>query len=539
MKPWLVGAALLGIVLAVTWPVALHPLSTGFGFPGLEAVDHLWALWAAGQSVGIVVDEPLINYPSGYRWVLVDPLNLPVFWLGTVLGGVGLGWNMVAWFGLGVAGVAAGLWARTLAPNMTGAAAVASALALSLPTMAGSLYTGMSEVLTMGWAAVALWALWTMRSDTPLWRASGVGALLGITIWGGPYTALYTAMGAAPLVMARLWSSRRTWREWSARLLMAAAIAALLASPVLWALIVDRPQGLPGSDSSLPMILANPQAPQNLMLGAEPFGLLWPIPGVEPLHSVFVGSLVWVCAGVGMWHRRAWGPICAVGLLCAFGLGFFLQSGGQLVTWQDRPLGLPALWLTQLVPVLGRAVRWHRAIIPASLLLAGMAGVGVAVLASKAGRWRGWVMVVLTGAMVAEGMFRSPLPWPRPCFTIAAPSGYAELGGGPILPLPLTRFSSGDPQQLRSPALLWQTQHGHPLGGNPRQPGERFRDPTVAAAAQQLLDGDGSASAILAAQGFVWVLVQHPHDVQRLRIPLGEPDVVSEGVWAWRIDQAM
>ena len=163
----------------------------------------------------------------------------------------------------------------------------------------------------------------------------------------------------------------------------------------------------------------------------------------------------------------------------------------------------------------------------------------VADLAARAGRWRGAVMAVLAALMVAEGLLRAPLGWPRPTFPVAPPAGYAVLEPGPILPLPLTRFSSGDPQQLRSPSLLWQASHGLPLGGNPRQPGPRFRDPAVAELAQQLLDGERGAAAGLAERGFAWVLVQQEHDVRRLEGALGEPDVVEDGVWAWRLGQGM
>lgn len=538
MRRLWVGLGLLAVLILTTWPAPWSPLSRGLGFAGMEAVDHLWALWAAGQAGPLVIDAPLINYPVGYRWVLADPLNLPWFMLGDRLG-PGLGWNLVAWAGLSVGAVAAGLWARAIAPDRPGAPAVAAAAALALPPMAGSLHTGMSEVLTMGWAALALLGLATLRPETPWRRVLLAGALCGVTAWGGPYTALYAVLGAVPLLVAGAWAARAALAAWAARVGAIGLVAGALAAPVVYAVVVDRPRGLPGSDSSLPMVLADPGAPKNLMLGAEPLGLLWPLPGVEPLHAVFLGTILAALALLGGISRRAWGPLAAAGTLCVLGLGFVLQSGGQLVSWGGQPLGLPALWLSEWLPPLGRAARWHRAVIPASLVLAGLAGVAAADLAARAGRWRGAVLGGLAVLMVAEGLLRAPLGWPRPTFPVAPPDGYAALAPGPILPLPLTRFSSGDPQQLRSPSLLWQASHGQPLGGNPRQPGPRFRDPAVAGLAQQLLDGQPGAAAQLAELGFVWVLVQHDHDVRRLAAALGEPDVVEEGVWAWRLGQGM
>jgi len=528
-------AVLAALLVVSTWPLALAPVSQGFGLPGMEAVDHLWALWAASQDGPLIVDSALINFPTGYRWVLADPLNLPWFMLGALLGGPGLGWNMVAWAGMSIGALASGLWARQLAPDQPGAPAVAAAAALTLAPMAGSLHTGMSEVLTMGWAALALLGLWRLGPETAWARVLGVGVLCGLTAWGGPYTALYTAFGALPLLAAGAWSSREALARWAARLAAVVATGGLLAAPVAYAVVYARPPGLPGSDSSLPMVLAAPGDPKNLMLGAEPLALVWPLPGVEPKHAVFLGTLLVGLALLGAARRRAWGPLLAVGTLCTLGLGFVLQSGGALVEAGGRPLGLPALWLSELIPPLGRAARWHRAVIPAGLILAGMAGAGAATIAGRAGRWRPLVLVVLAALVAAEGLLRAPLPWPRPTLEIAPPPGYAALGPGAILPLPLTRFSSGDPNMLRSPSLLWQTSHGHPMGGNPRQPGPGARDPSVAALAQRLLDGDETAAAPLAAVGFVWVLVQHSHDVRRLSPALGAPDVAEDGVWAWRL----
>jgi hypothetical protein len=539
MKRLATPLALLVLLLAATWPLVRSPLSSGFGLPGMEAVDHLWALWAAGEAGPLIVDSALINYPTGYRWVLADPLNLPWFVLGDRLGGPGLGWNLVAWAGLVIGALAASLWARTLAPDRPAAAPVAAAAALTLSPMTSSLHTGMSEVLTMGWAALALWSLWTLRADASWWRALGSGVLCGLTLWGGPYTALYAALAAPILLLVVGWQQRSALGAWAARVLAAATAAGLLAAPVVYAVVYARPKGLPGSDSSLPMVLADPGAAKNLMLGAEPLALLWPLSGVEPKHAVFLGTVLSALALLGALRRRAWAPLAAAVWLCVLGLGFVLQSQSSLVTWGDRPLGLPALWLSELLPPLGRAARWHRAVIPAGLILAGLAGVGAAELAARSGRWSRPVLWGLAALMAGEGLFRAPLGWPRPTFPITPPSGYAALSEGAILSLPLTRFSSGDPDQLRSPSLLWQASHGHPLGGNPRQPGPRFRDPQVAALGQRLLEGDASAAAGLAEAGFVWIIVQHPHDVARVQAALGEPDVVAEGLWAWQTAQGM
>ncbi|MEL6347761.1 MAG: hypothetical protein AAFV53_31940 [Myxococcota bacterium] len=538
MSPRLAFSALIVVALigVASWPLPAVMTREAFGLPGMEAVDHLWALWAATRDGPVVIDTDLLNYPAGYRWVLVDPLNLVWFALGDVIGGPALGWNLIAFGNLAIAGLAAGLWAKALAPDRLDAPLAAAALAVCLSPMAGSLFTGMSEVLTMGWAALALLAL-RRAGRSGGGRDTALGGLLcGLTAWCGPYTAVYAVFAAIPVSVAILWRRRAAA---IGPLLGIGFIAAIVAAPVGWAIIVERPAGLPGSTSDLPMILGDPGAAKNLMLGAEPLALFWPVPGVEPKHSVFLGLTLWGAGLFGAIRRRQFDLLASVGLLCVLGLGFFVQQGGGLVTAGDgRALGLPALWLSMAIEPLGRAVRWHRAVILAGVLLAGLAGVGLADLAARARR--PWVaLLVLVGIGCAEGLWFSPLDWPRRTFSVAPPAGYQQLSAGPILQLPLTRFSSGDPDRLRSPSLLWQTSHGQPLGGNPRQPGPMFRDANVSDLAQGLFEGNRQAAAKLAELGFVWAVVQHEHDVLRANAALGAPDVIAEGVWAWRLSPTL
>ena len=212
-------------------------------------------------------------------------------------------------------------------------------------------------------------------------------------------------------------------------------------------------------------------------------------------------------------------------------LGFFLQRDGVL--WGSEPLALPATWLSLKLEVLGRAIRWHRAVIAAALLLCAPAAITLAALCRRLGQRHALGAWMLVAAMVAESLLRAPLPWPRATFPIQAPAGYAQLSDGPILPLPLVRFAAGGTEQLRSALLLWQTSHGHPLGGNPRQPGVSGRDPAVSAAAERLLSGETGAQQELAALGFAWIVAQDERDAERLATTLGAPDVVTEELWAW------
>ena len=525
MRVKLAAAIVIGVLLT-TWPMPLAPRTTGLGLPGLEGPDHLWALWAGLQDGPVVIDTTLVNFPAGMRWVLVDPLNLLWFSPGWLLGGPGLGWNLVMVGSLVVVGLAAAWWCRLLAPEDEDAPAVAALAAITAAPVAGSMLTGMSEAMTMGWLVLALAALYRLSTHRGWRDVVLAGLLLGLTAWAGPYTAIYTALAAVPVLVAVLWRQRAAALS---RLGLAGGLAGLISLPILRAVLIERPEGLPGSDSGLPAVLAEPGAAKNLMLGADPLGLVWPTVPIEPLHAVFMGSMLALLSLGGL--RRAAVPAAAALLLAVLGLGFFLQRDGAL--WGAVPLSLPATWLSALIEPLGRAIRWHRAIIPATILLSVPAALTAAALCRRAGRFRVPLLAVLCTALAAEALLRAPLPWPRRTFDVAPPDGYAMLSEGPVLPLPLVRFSSGGPDQLRSSLLLWQTSHGHPIGGNPRQPGTSGRDPAVEAAATALMGGSRDSLDSLAALGFSWVVIQDDRDRARLQATLGTPDVDADGFWAW------
>ena len=518
-------AAIAAGVLLTTWPMARHPLGEGLGAPGLEGPDHLWALWAGMRDGPVVIDTVLLNFPAGMRWVLVDPINLLWFVPGWLLGGPGLGWNAVQVGSLVIIGLAAAVWSRRLDPDDDTAPAIAAIAAITAAPVAGSLLTGMSEAMTMGWLVLALAALHRLGDDRRISAVLLAGVLIGLTAWAGPYTAIYTAFAAPPIVLAVLWKARKSALP---RIAAAGGLALLIAAPIIKAVLVDRPKGLPGSDSGMPAVLADPGAAKNLMLGADPVGLIWPTLPIEPIHAVFMGTLLVLLAAIRV--RRSLPVVASAGVLMVLGLGFFLQRDGQL--WGSTPIALPATWLSLKIEALGRAIRWHRAIIPATILLSAPAALTITAISRRLPA-RPLVLALLTAGVVGEGLFRAPLTWPRLTFPVAAPQGYDALSEGAILPLPLVRFSAGGPDQLRSPLLLWQTSHGHPLGGNPRQPGAAGRDRAVSAAADAILDGDPDGMEAAASLGFTWVIAQHERDADRLTIKLGPPAHAADGVWAW------
>ena len=203
----LVGLGLVLLVL-ITWPLALSPLGAIPGNTGLEATEHLWLLWLGAQSLSLNIDTELVAYPTGFSWVLGDPVNLIWFAAGQLWGGVGLGFNLVHSANLAIAGMAAIWLAReTLGEHEPNSALVLVA-AMSLPALSGGLLTGMTEAQTVGWAGLSLAAL-HRAIRTGLGRDSVMaGVLFGITAWGGPYPLIHGAI-LAPLVMVlAIWKLR-------------------------------------------------------------------------------------------------------------------------------------------------------------------------------------------------------------------------------------------------------------------------------------------------------------------------------------------
>ena len=91
-----VKAFILSITVAVlmTWPWATNTQRV-LGARHLEAADHLWILWLARWSNPLVIDTPLIDPPTGYEWVVGDPIHVFIFGIGEAFGGVSVGLALV------------------------------------------------------------------------------------------------------------------------------------------------------------------------------------------------------------------------------------------------------------------------------------------------------------------------------------------------------------------------------------------------------------------------------------------------------------
>lgn len=504
--------------------------------------------------------------------MLADPVNLLWFALPALVGGPAAGLLAVHLGNALVAALGAVALGRELLPAAARAPWLTALAAATSATLAGGFFTGMTEAQTWGWIGLALAAVHRAARTGALRDVVLAGLLAGLTAWCGVYTALYAGLAAPPLVVAGLLRREAGAPSPLRRLvglLGAGLITGLAAAPVAWAVTTARGDSLPGSGSLTAEVLRDPSLPQNRMLGADLVGMVWPLPsavGAE-LHAVYLGLGVVLLGLLGSlaWRRAAWPLALTVIWLGALGLGLFLQVGGEVVLTDDgRPLLTPAGWLSLALDDLGRAPRWYRAVAVVSVVLAPLAGAGGAWLLGRLPRATRPLGVLLLGGLVlADALWLAPLPWPRDTYPARPPDGYDQLViSGPIVEIPSVRFSTVVPGRpatasgggvrrpedpIRHPSLLWQTWHGHPLGGNPHQAERRRTSRETSKAVDKLLDAaitgkEGrveQARRSLVELGFVY-LVHHPQanppEVgEALRGALGAPVVDTEGLLAWEL----
>lgn len=557
VRPVAGGLALLLTLLLTTWPLAAHPLGRLLGDPEIEVIEHLWTLWLGAHHGPLVIDTDLASFPIGYHWVLADPLNLAWFVPFGLVSPV-LGMHAVAVCNLLMAGLAAVVAGRLLLPAVPKDGVslrvapppswAIACVAMAAPTLAGNLVTGMTEAATL-WAAVLALALLRPaleRGGPTLVLAALAG---GAAAWGGPYTAVYAALLAPILLVAVLPSTIRRVgvRTAALRLIQVVVPAVLIGAPVVWAITTQRPHGLPGTSSMLRQILASPQIQQTRYLGADLVSVLlpWLDPKIKLFQAPYLGLSALLLALVGLVHRRAW--LVGAMLLWAIilGLGIYVQIGGFIPRVGGRILLLPAGLLSLVIEPLGHAARWHRMLGLASILLAPLAVDGASVLVARLPlKARRPALVAVVAAMVADMLFLSPVPWPRPTQDASTPPIYAALDQpGAVIAIPKQpRPVAGVP---RSPSrqLLWQTDHGRPIAEKPMfQKTEprlhALRDAIRVGALRGDADKAQRARQGLGELGYAWI-VHHdepgnPVRADQLRAVLGLPDVEVGNGMAWR-----
>jgi hypothetical protein len=246
-------------------------------------------------------------------------------------------------------------------------------------------------------------------------------ALSGITYW---YTALFLAIGTAPL----LWIRRQQWRRFA----QAAGLSALLAAPFLLPYALHLGD-LPLASLSQHPSPSNSSAALDLLPPGQAFitehgnDLALPF-RATPLDTSNRISLVLLLA-VGLSIRRGGRKIflavAAIGAL--FALGPYLRWGSEPLFLGDTPIALPFRWLSAASPIFERLTwpeRW-------GILIA----LGLAASAARAPRPK-----LLAAFLVLETLLLSGNA-PVQTSDLAPMAGWSRLqaADGAILELPLAR----------------------------------------------------------------------------------------------------
>lgn len=501
---------LLLVPLLVTWPALPRFASHLPMAPEYEGAVHAWGLWAAlREGAPLVLDSQLLAWPEGSRVVLVDPANLPAFALGQLLGGVAGGVTLLTWTGIALAGLAGALLGRELDgdPRLGALAAM-----LATPVLCAGA-DGITEDLALGWVGIQLALLLRFLRTGRAADGAGAAVALAVAWYGGPYNGMLASL--VDLAVGLGLVVRRDRRV--ARAALVAAGAVLLVAPLARAVLLMRPDALPGgaTRTGLPAPDVGPDRFRGgLMTGADLLDPWLPAPLTGAVaavpHSAYLGVVALVAAIVVVWRQpRRWPWLAGIVGLVLVALGPHLSVAGRPVDLGSGPLLAPAGMLIAAAEGLGRITRWYRAAGVASLLLAGLVAA-----APRSGR----TALLLAGGLVLDALLLAPVAWPRPSSPMPPATPWGELPAparvpGAILELPLTTSGSPGPGSWRDVGALDQTHHGRPVGGNLLgQPPSAAARRGNRAVQRLMLSGELPASegAAIVDAGFAW-LVLRPH----------------------------
>ena len=239
-------AWIFALPLMVAWPLPLVFSTEILARSDTEAAIHIWGLWAAGVSGHpFIVQTAHMAWPEGFVGVLVDPINLPAFLLGLLVS-VPLAYNLIAYIGLVVSGLAGACLAR----RAGGAPMLGAMVGAASPPLLAQTGLGMTETFAVGVVGLTLVAL--LRAlDGPGWRwriLAGLG--LGMSWYAGPYNGVWSSLICAVVGAAALIRRESPIRQRLATLGAVAGVGIALAMPLAWAVLTLRVPGQPGTGAA-------------------------------------------------------------------------------------------------------------------------------------------------------------------------------------------------------------------------------------------------------------------------------------------------
>lgn len=413
--PLLAGAVAALVVLACSWPVALHPGSYLIGASQADFYGIAFGMEHLARHISEGTWPPLhttsLEYPAGATLVVTDLPELVLLAPVTWLAGPTVAFNLLQLLHHALAAAAAWWCARALGLAPAGRAVAALAFAFA-PALVGTTFNQNPDASAWYWVPLAAGLA---GSATGWRRAALAGLCVGLAAWCSPYAAVMAGVALVVLLPGL------DWRRWGAALGVAALVGgggALLAwwsvqDPLSAVFKSGAGVALHGSSRLDQLLVPWPVVHTNLDWEASHF-----------VHDAYLGISLVIAGLVGFaWSRRwRWLLLAALAVLLALGPMIGPEGGWQLRNplWiLGNRLGLVRLW------------QYHRYGALALLAL----GLGGGWLAQRLGRW-GWGLVVV----VALDLLLVTGAWERlgaaPVFDDGACALLADLPEGPVYDLP-------------------------------------------------------------------------------------------------------
>ncbi|MFT5583252.1 MAG: hypothetical protein ACI9VR_000830 [Cognaticolwellia sp.] len=466
-------AIALALALLLTWPAVLDLRGSMLGHPGNDTWNHAWGFWWVADSLGqgqLPLHTDLLDHPQGGALFFIDSFNALWTWPIQVLAGVPAALNLAVIFAFFCNGI--GAWAlgrRVLDDEWL--AWVPGVIFAASAHLLGQAYNGITETLNAGFLPLYLLLLLRMLDRPSLARAAAMGAALALCSVANFYYGLFGIVLSVVVVLHRAISEplRTGWKGFALALGGSVLLYAVLVLPVLAVLSqsMDAADALVDRDPAFVWAsLVNHNITDVVSMfrpGKHYSPDLKAQYGEDLLIVTYLGWVSLALAAGGLVAARPkrslglWIALAVVFLL--FALGPYLHVGGEYLTWKGRRIPLPFLAFFQAFPLFSRISHPFRFVVPATLGLGMLAGLGAQALSR---RWpalpRPAIAGILGALVLSEVTLASPAVWPLPRCDARIPSAYTQVSQGAILDLPITV-----PNLERAVYTWYQTEHGQPV----------------------------------------------------------------------------
>lgn len=466
-------AIALALALLLTWPAVLDLRGSMLGHPGNDTWNHAWGFWWVADSLSqgqVPLHTDLLDHPKGGALFFIDSFNAVWTWPIQVLAGVPAALNLAVIFAFFCNGMGAWVLGRRVLDDEW-LAWVPGVIFASSAHLLGQAYNGITETLNAGFLPLYLLLLLRMLDRPSLARAAAMGAALALCSVANFYYGLFGLVLSVVVVLHRAISEpmRTGWKGFVLALGGSVALYAVLVLPVLAVLSqsMDAADALVDRDPAFVWAsLVNHNITDVVSMfrpGKHYSPDLKAQYGEDLLIVTYLGWASLTLAAAGLITARPrrslglWIALAAVFLL--FALGPYLHVGGEYLTWKGRRIPLPFLAFFEAFPLFSRISHPFRFVVPATLGLGMLAGLGAQALSR---RWpvlpRPAIAGVFGALILAEVTLGSPAIWPLPRCDARIPSAYTDVPQGAILDLPITV-----PNLERAVYTWYQTEHGQPV----------------------------------------------------------------------------